>query len=266
MKIGFIGCGNMAKAIICGIIEKKIEERSNIFASDINIENLNKYCSENRINALSSNNELIEECSVIIFCIKPQNFDEVLSKIDTDICGKLFISIAAGTNIEKIEKLLNKSAKIARIMPNLNATVSASVSSVCFNKNCTIDDKIITKKIFESIGKVYELDERFFSAFSASCCCSPAFTFIYINAICEGAKKCGLDEKIALESAANAVIGSAKMLLNSDKEPGELVKMVCSPGGTTIEGVKSLIKDEFEKVVICAVEASYKRDKELLEN
>ena len=266
MKIGFIGCGNMARAIIGGIIEKEIEANSNIFASDINSQNLRDFCSQKNINALSSNDEIIKECSVIILCIKPQNFDEALSNIKAEIEDKLFVSIAAGTDIAKIEKLLDKSAKIARIMPNLNAAVSASVSAVCFNENCTYEDKKITKKIFKSIGKVYELDEVYFSAFSAACCCSPAFTFMYINALCEGAQKCGLDKETALESAANAVIGSAKMLLNSDTEPDELVKMVCSPGGTTIEGVKTLRKDGFEKSVISAVEASYKRDKELLEN
>ena len=151
-------------------------------------------------------------------------------------------------------------------MPNLNATVASSTSAVCFNENCSDEDKKVTEFIFESIGNIYELDEQFFSAFSAACCCSPAFTFMYINALSEGAKKCGLDEKTALESAANAVIGSAKMLLNSNIEPSELIKMVCSPGGTTVEGVKSLQKDDFEQTVINAVKASYNRDKELLNN
>lgn len=264
MKIGFIGCGNMAKAIINGIIEKKIENKENIFAFDINTKSLNDFCSKKGINSVNSNNEIIDSCSVIILCIKPQKFNDVLNQLNCNDSSKFFISIAAGTDTEKIEKLLGNSTKIARIMPNLNATVGSSVSAVCFNENCDDEDKKTTKKLFKSIGKVYELEEQFFSAFSAACCCSPAFTFMYINALSKGAEKCGLDRKIALESAANSVIGSAKMLLNSDNEPDELIKMVCSPGGTTIEGVKSLKSDEFEQKVINAVEASYNRDKELL--
>ena len=265
MKIGFIGCGNMAKAIISGIIDKKIEQKQNIYAFDINTRNLNEFCVQKSINSATSNDDIINTCSVIILCIKPQNFTDVLSELNCNKSGKLFISIAAGTDTKKIENLLGKSTKIARIMPNLNAAVASSVSAVCFNEYCTDDDKSTTKKIFRSIGEVYELDEQFFSAFSASCCCSPAFTFMYINALYEGAKECGLDEKIALESAANAVIGSAKMLLNSDRTPDELVEMVCSPGGTTIEGVKSLKNEEFENEIKNAVKASFNRDKELLE-
>ncbi len=265
MKIGFIGCGNMAKAIIKGIINEGIAP-DKIYASDINTLQLSEYCKQKGINALSSNELVIANCSVIILCIKPQNFQEALSNIKADINGKLFISIAAGTDIKKIESLLDKSAKIARIMPNLNAAVAKSTSAVCYNKNCSNDDKRITEFIFNSIGTIYELEEEFFSAFSAACCCSPAFTFMYIKALGEGAEKCGLDKDLALESAANAVIGSAKMLLDSKKEPAELIKMVCSPGGTTIEGVKSLESDGFEKAVISAVNASYSKDKELLNN
>ena len=264
MKIGFIGCGNMAKAIIAGIINNSIEENKNIYAFDINTQKLNEYCAKSGINSAKSNEEIIDICSVIILCVKPQNFEDALSELKCNNEGKLFISIAAGTDIKKIKSLLGSSAKIARIMPNLNATIGCSTSAVCFNKNCDDNDKNTTKNIFKSIGEIYELDEEYFSAFSAACCCSPAFTFMYINALCKGAEECGLDKKIALESAANSVIGSAKMLLNSNKKPEELVKMVCSPGGTTIEGVKSLQRDEFEKAVISAVKASYKRDKELL--
>lgn len=266
MNIGFIGCGNMANAIMSGIIDNKIEENNNIYAFDINTKKLIEYCELKSINAATSNTEVFDKCSVVIFCIKPQNFEEALSNLEIADSNKLFISIAAGTDIKKIEKLIGKSKKIARVMPNLNAAVAMSTSAVCFNENCEDSDKLTTENIFKSIGEIYEIDEKYFSAFSAACCCSPAFTFMYINALCEGAQKCGLDKKTALESAANSVIGSAKMLLNSDKEPDELVKMVCSPGGTTIEGVKSLNIDGFEKSIMNAVNASYQRDKELLNN
>ena len=259
MKIGFIGCGNMAKAIIDGILASKIVKPSDIFASAQDFKKLQIYCHSCGITA-SQNAQRAQEGDIIILAVKPQKFAEILPTIQSEVKGKLIISIAAGKTIDFIASYLGEE-KIIRIMPNLNAAVKQSVSAMCANKKCNDEDIKITKQIFMSIGKVYEVEEENFSAFSAAACCSPAFTFMYIDALAKGAVACGLDEKTAYSAAIDAVKGSAAMLENAADSATQLVKKVCSPGGTTIEGVNILTENSFEDTVKKAVNASYEKDK-----
>ena len=260
MKIGFIGCGNMAKAIIEGILAAALFKKTDIYASALNENKLTDYCKRVGITA-GNNKEISQQCDIIILAVKPQKFADVLPEIKDDIHGKLVISIAAGKTIEYIASFIGEQ-KIIRIMPNLNAAVKQSVSALCANALCKKEDIVITKQIFESIGKVYEIEEKNISAFSAAACCSPAFTFMYIDALAKGAMACGLDEATAYGAAADAVKGSAAMLEHATDSAEELVKKVCSPGGTTIEGVKVLRNENFENAVQKAVNASYLRDVE----
>ncbi|MBR2590356.1 MAG: pyrroline-5-carboxylate reductase [Clostridia bacterium] len=262
MKIGFIGCGNMAKAIIGGIIQAKIFENKNIFASDAREKELSEFCTQRNITA-SSNREIATKCDIILLAVKPQVFPDVLPEIAplTDD-SKLIISIAAGKTISFIESFIG-THKIIRIMPNLNATIQQSVSAVCGNALCTQNDMTIAKQIFSSIGSVYELEEDKFYIFSAVACCSPAFTFMYIDALAKAGIAYGLDEKTAFCAAAESVIGSAQMLKVSPETPQVLIDKVCSPGGTTIEGVNVLRSENLEHTIQKAVKASYLRDKQL---
>lgn len=262
MKIGFIGCGNMANAIINGIIGAKVFEKNDIFASDIEQNKLTQFCDDAEIHA-ADNSAIATKCDIILLAVKPQKFPEVLPKIANELNdNQLIISIAAGKKIAFIESCIG-SHKIIRIMPNLNATIQQSVSALCANSNCTQEDIAITKKIFESIGVVFELEEERFSAFSAVACCSPAFSFMYIDALAKAGIACGLEEGCAYAAAAASVIGSAEMLKQSTDTPQELITKVCSPGGTTIEGVKVLKKKGLSETIAAAVNASYEKDKTL---
>ena len=260
MKIGFIGCGNMAKAIINGIIKSEICKPGEIYASALNHEKLICFTSSAGINAADNNLLLVNSVDIIILCIKPQKFDEVLPMIKENIENKLVISIAAGKTIDFIEKYIGEK-KIIRVMPNLNSAVLMSESALCSNNLCSESDLNNAKRIFESIGNVYEIEEKDFSAFSACACCSPAFSFMYINSLAKAGEELGLDKETALQCALNSVIGSAKMLEYSDLGAEELINKVCSPGGTTIEGVQKLRQNGFENAVNEAVRASYEKDK-----
>lgn len=262
MKIGFIGCGNMAKAIINGIIKSRFCDSREIFASANNFEKLKSFSLTNGINAVCDNASVVKKSDIIILCVKPQKFDEILPQIKNFIDDKLVISIAAAKTIEYIQKHIGNK-KIIRVMPNLNASISMSQSALCSNELCSEKDTENAKKIFESIGDVYLIDENDFSAFSACACCSPAFSFMYINALADAAQELGLDKDLALKCAIGSVIGSAKMLENSDTGAEELINKVCSPGGTTIEGVKALRQNGFEEAIKKAVNASYNKDKTL---
>ena len=262
MKIGFIGCGNMAKAIISGIIKAKVFEKDCIFASDVETQKLTQFCNCTGICA-ASNPEIATKCDVILLSVKPQKFPDVLPEITPHLRDtQLIISIAAGKKIAYIESFIG-AHKIIRIMPNLNATIQKSVSALCANEACRQEDIALTTEIFNSIGTVFELAESDFSAFSAVACCSPAFTFMYIDALAKAGIACGLDEKTAYTAAEHSIIGSAEMLKASLDAPQVLIDRVCSPGGTTIEGVNALRSNEFEKIIEQAVNASYLKDKKL---
>lgn len=263
MKLGFIGCGNMARAIINGVIKNKIINPENIYATAKNEEKLNAFCTESGICAAESNAALTQVCDVIIFSVKPQVLPNILPETadNSALFEKTVISIAAGKTLGYISSFLGNKAHILRVMPNLNAAICASMSAYCANDNCTEADCIITEKIFGSVGEIIKIPEEKFSIFSAVACCSPAFTFMYINALAKTGTEFGLKYSESLKCAAQSVIGSAQMLSLSADSPETLVKKVCSPGGTTIEGVNSLLNDGFENALRNAVKASYDKDK-----
>ena len=262
MKIGFIGCGNMAKSIIEGILSTELFEKDRIFASAADQSKLQKYCENIGIHACE-NEKIATLCDVILLCVKPQKFPVVLPEIASLLREEqVIISIAAGKTIAYIQEQIGNQ-KIIRVMPNLNAKIKQSASALCANALCNKEDIKIGEKIFDSIGKVFRVDEGDFSAFSAVACCSPAFSFMYMDALAKEGIACGLDTQTAYAAALYSVKASASLLDFSDESPQVLVDKVCSPGGTTIEGVKKLEEFSFEQTVREAVHASYLRDKEL---
>jgi pyrroline-5-carboxylate reductase len=148
-------------------------------------------------------------------------------------------------------------------MPNLNAEVFEAISAYCANGNVSAEQKQAVVSLLESFGKSVELDEKYFSIFSVVGGCAPAYTFMFIDALYQGAVRYGLPEELALDVAAQTVLGSAKMIQNSSDEPWELIRRVCSPGGTTIEGIESLKSDELTSTVIKAMKASFDKDKRM---
>ncbi|MBE6818537.1 MAG: pyrroline-5-carboxylate reductase [Ruminococcaceae bacterium] len=262
MKIGFIGCGNMAKAIMRGIITANLFQKTDIYASDAQPEILNSFCEQQGIQ-VSKNAEIATKCDIILLAVKPQVFPAVLPEIAPVLNeDSLVISIAAGKTIEFIGSYIG-AHKIIRIMPNLNATIGKSVSALCTNSLCNESDRQTAKRIFESIGSVFILEEKDFSAFSAVACCSPAFSFLYIDSLAKAGIACGLDKSVAYDAAIASVIGSAEMLKASEESPQVLIERVCSPGGTTIEGVHALQDEGFPGTIKKAVEASFLKDKKL---
>ncbi|MCC8073764.1 MAG: pyrroline-5-carboxylate reductase [Clostridiales bacterium] len=265
MNIGFIGCGNMATAIISGIIENKAEESKNIFAYDVYSPALDKIKSSFNVNVCDSEQSVAEISDIIFLAVKPNVLGEVLNKIkDTaNKSKKVLVSIVAGKTIEFITDNSTDKCKIIRVMPNINAKVSEAISAYCCNELVTDEDKSAIEKLLSSIGKVLALDESFFPIFGVIGGCAPAYAYMFIDALARAGVKNGLKKKDALMIAAQTVYGSAKMILESDTHPWELIDNVCSPGGTTIEGVTSLQADGFESAVHNAVDKAFEKDKKL---
>lgn len=263
--LGFIGTGNMATAIIKGVISSGLLKGEEIGVFDLQKEKVEALSKEFGLTAFTSSVSLAESCDKIVLSVKPNVISSVLSEIDAVIKEKnpLLISIAAGKTLEYLSDSVTYDAKLVRVMPNINAVVLEAVSAFCANKNVNEEEKIFVSDLLDAFGTAVEIKEELFSVFSAIAGCSPAFSYMYIDSLARGAVKNGMPKDLALKIAAQAVLGSAKMILESDEHPWSLVDKVCSPGGTTIEGVTSLQKDGFENSVIGAVQAAFDKDKKL---
>lgn len=265
MKYGFIGTGNMSSAIIKGIISKNKANPEDIFIYDLNIGKQNELVNSFCVNGRLSANEIAKECDFVFLAVKPNVMKSVIKEISGTVKDRepVIISIAAGKSIEFVEGVFGFRPSIIRVMPNVNALVGESMSALCKNKTATAESFEKAIEIFSSIGKAIALDESYFSNFIGLSGSAPAYVYLFIDSIARAGVKAGLDKKTSLEIAAQAVLGSAKMVLEAGKHPWELIDMVCSPGGTTIEGVSSLLDDGFEGIIMRAVEKVIEKDKRL---
>ena len=265
MKIGFIGCGNMAGAIINGLISSGTAEGKDINIFDINENAMYALKEQHGCNICKDEEDTAERSNVLFLAVKPNVIGSVIGKISKAASRNdcLIISIAAGKDIEFLESNALNQLKIVRVMPNINAKAGEAISAYCANENVTEEDKKTVEALLQSFGKYIALDEKFFPVFGVIGGCSPAFAYMFIDALARAAVKNGMNKKDALMISAQAVYGSAKMILESDKHPFELIDNVCSPGGTTIEGVLSLQEDGFEAAVHNAVNKAVEKDKRL---
>jgi pyrroline-5-carboxylate reductase len=265
MRYGFIGAGNMGAAIIRGFIGSDTLAPADICFYIRSKERRAELEAELGTKACTSYNELIDLCDVIVLAVKPNIFKPLLASIAPLIKAKnpLIVSIAAGISTTHLEEMLDYDARIVRIMPNINAQVLHSCTAVCKNNFASSSELDTIINLFSSIGYTTAIPEEQFAIFTAVAGCSPAYVYMFINALAEGALKMGMNKKLALDLAANTLLGSAKMFIDSDKHPMELCDMVCSPGGTTIEGVCTLDEYKFSAGLAKAVEASVLKDKQL---
>ena len=263
-KIGFIGAGNMAGAIIGGIIKSNLVKPQNVIASAKTMTNLEKLKDEYKINVTLDTREVVKNSDIVFMAVKPNIFDDVLTDVK-DLIGneKIVVSIAAGKNIAGIEKIIGNDKKVVRTMPNTPALVNEGMSALCPNKNIEDEELKIVKAIFDSFGKSEVIGEYLIDAVIGVSGSSPAYVFMFIEAMADAAVMAGMPRKQAYNFAAQAVLGSAKMVLDSGKHPGELKDMVCSPAGTTIDAVKLLENEGMRSAVINAVCACVEKSREM---
>ncbi len=263
-KLGFIGCGNMASAIIGGAVTSDFVKGEDICVFDVDTKKSDLLKTKYGVNAFTSANEIAEKCEFVVLAVKPQVFPVVLPQIKSSLNKNTVVSIGAGKTLEYIGSFLEENTAIIRVMPNINAKVGASMSAVCKN-DCTDDEALdFVKGLCNSFGEVTELPESQFPLFGVIAGCSPAYSFMFIDSMAREAVKNGMKKDEALKICAQAVLGSAKMILeDKDNNPWALINSVCSPGGTTIEGVAKLQEEHFDTAVMDAVKASLEKDKKL---
>ncbi len=265
MKLGFIGAGNMAGAIFKGLIKADAVSPKDIFIIRNNAELQKKQVEEYGVTGCSSYEELTKNSDIIFLGVKPVSFGPLIKEIKGFIEKKrpLVVSMAAGMTISSIEEMFGFDLPIIRIMPNINAEILMSATAYCGNKNVSDEQLSIIRGYLSAFGLAVEIPEKQFAVFTAIAGCSPAYVYMFIDALARGAQKMGMNKKQALEIAAQAVIGSASMYAKSGMHPAELTDKVCSPGGTTIEGVCTLEEYKFTAGIVKAVENSVLKDKEL---
>lgn len=264
MKIGFIGLGNMAKAMIGGMLQKEIVQGNDICGSAKTKETLEAVRNAYGIQTRESNAAVAEEADVLVLAVKPQFFAEVIAQIrDVVPAGTLVISIAAGKTIAWIEQAFGREIRLVRCMPNTPALVGAGCTGVCVNAWVSQEETAFALRLMESFGKASLVPESLMDAVGAVSGSSPAYVFMFIEAMADAAVAAGMPRAQACEFAAQAVYGSAKLMLESGRHPGELKDMVCSPGGTTIQGVRVLEQRGLRGAVMDALCAAVEHSRKL---
>lgn len=262
MKLGFIGTGNLASAIIRGVVSSKIIAPENILIFDVFEKKTEELKNELSVCVAASANEIVRSCDGFVMAVKPKDISALLTGLADDIreYKPFIISTAAGTEIKTIASFLSDKTEIIRIMPNINAAVGESMTAVCPCENVRDEIKNFAFKLCECFGKAVFLDEKYFSVFSAIACCAPAFAYMFEDALSVAGIKYGLTAADARKAASQMLLGSAKMLLDSPLSESALIRNVTSPGGTTVEGICSLKENGFENAVIKAVEKAVEKD------
>jgi len=265
MTIGFIGLGNMASAMIGGILQKGMAQPKDIIGAE-KFAGAKEVAKEKFGIVIAENNcEAAQKADVLFLAVKPIFLQEVIEEIREVVRKEtLVVSIAAGKNLQFYETMFGRpELKLIRCMPNTPALVLEGCTGVCAGANVTEEELELVVKLLGSFGKASVVPERLMDAVVGVSGSSPAYVFLFIEAMADAAVLAGMPRAQAYEFAAQAVMGSAKMVLETGKHPAELKDMVCSPGGTTIEAVKVLEEMGFRAAVMDAMEACIEKSKNL---
>ena len=261
-KIGFIGMGNMGYAMLKGAL--KVFEKDDILFTRKNSVLGRSMEEETGVRFVESNAELANNVKYLILAVKPQMYDQVIKNIENVITKEhVVISLAPGITIEYLTDMLGFDSRVVRAMPNTPALVLAGATGMCFHPSVSKEERGTAITIFESFGVVAEVSENMIDTVIGVSGSSPAYVFMFIEAMADAAVADGMPRAMAYELAAQTVYGSAKMVLETGKHPGELKDMVCSPAGTTIEAVRVLEEKGLRSAVIEGQMACVKKAREL---
>ncbi|MDC7234197.1 MAG: pyrroline-5-carboxylate reductase [Spirochaetales bacterium] len=255
MNIGFIGSGNMATAIVGGLLNTGKVTAGEVFVSDASKEALDRMAGRfSGIHTSTDNLEHLDKLDYLFLSVKPHIYEPVIRQIRDKVApGTVVITIAAGKSREQVTALFGREIKLVRTMPNTPALVGEGMTAVCPSDNLSQDEVDAVLSLLGSYGKTEVLEERLIDGYTAMCGSSPAYVYMFIEALADGGVREGLPRDKAYKMAAQAVLGSAKMVLETGTHPGQLKDQVCSPGGSTIEAVGVLEEKGFRSAVMEAL-------------
>lgn len=262
-KITFIGGGQMAEAVIGGLLSGQVCSGDSIWATDPVSERRDRLKSQFGILVGSANREAVAWADVVVLAVKPQMLSVVLSELGPTLVHALVISIAAGVTIRTIAEQIAGAMRVIRAMPNVPALVREGMTALALGSAVSEDDSRLARTVFESVGRVVLVEERLMDAVTGLSGSGPAYIFQAIEALADGGVMMGLPRQTAELLAAQTVLGAARLVLESGVHPAQLKDRVASPGGTTIAGLHQLEQRGFRAALMAAVEAATTRSKEL---
>ncbi|HVO77843.1 MAG TPA: pyrroline-5-carboxylate reductase [Methanomassiliicoccales archaeon] len=264
MKIGFIGAGNMAEALMKGIISAGVASKDDVIAGEVIKERREFIGRTLNVKITADNVEVVRNSNVVLLAVKPQQMAVVLDELKPYLTSDhLIISIAAGIRLNYIESRLNFGVRVVRVMPNQPCLVGASASAFALGKSAKPEDKEIVMRILQSVGVAFPLEEKLLDAVTGLSGSGPAYFYMVIEAMADGGVRAGLPRDVAIKLAAQTALGAGKTILETKTHPGEAKDMVASPAGTTIEGIAVLENRGVRGAFIEAVEAGAKKSREL---
>lgn len=262
--IAFIGAGNMAEALIRGLLSSKTARPGQIIATDVRPERLEQLHRAYAIHTSADNAKAAAKADIIVLAVKPQQMDAALKDLKSEISNlKLVVSIAAGVPTARIERELGGEPRVVRTMPNTPALVGAGAAALCRGRFATEADLATAEQILSAVGIVVRTDEEHLDAVTALSGSGPAYIFFMTEAMIAAGVEAGLSEEVAKRLAVQTVFGAGKLLAESGELPQELRRKVTSPGGTTEAALKVKMERGFAKIVAEAIHAAARRSREL---
>lgn len=266
IQIAFLGGGNMAEALIRGLLSQNLYSPAGIAVSDVAAPRVAYLRDEFGVTAVTSNAEVAAAAPLVVLAVKPQQARSVLAEVGSQLAGKLAISIVAGLTLKALAEAVPE-ARWVRAMPNTPALVQAAMTVLCPAPGIGPADRKGALEIFRAVGRAVEIEqEALLDAVTGLSGSGPAFVFLFLEALADGGVKAGLPRSLAMELAIQTVLGSAKLAQETARHPGELKDQVASPGGTTIAGIAELERAAFRSAIMQAVAAATARAKELGSN
>ena len=259
-RFAFIGGGNMAEALLKGLIQGLAIDPEQIIATDVLSARRTYLMQAYGIHTSADNLQAVRDSNVIILAVKPQTIPSVLKAIAPEVTHeKLVISIAAGVTLHTLQRALGMHTRVVRVMPNTPALVLAGAAGIAPGAAATAEDVALVERIFNAVGRAVVVSEELMDAVTGLSGSGPAFVFAFIEALADGGVLAGLSRQVATILAAQTVLGAAKMILETGKHPGELKDMVASPAGTTITGLHTLERGGFRGLAMEAVRCATER-------
>jgi len=281
-KLGFIGAGNMAEALARGLIDNKVFKASELIASDVDAARRRRFKGALKVEVTTDNRKVLDESRAVLFAVKPQTIDAVLNELAAPapgeaskprsrrkpegggIASKLFISIAAGVTLGRLEGALANRARVIRVMPNAPAMVGQGMAALVRGRHANSTDEAFALRIFRAVGDAVALnDEALLDAVTALSGSGPAYVYLFIKSLADAGAAEGLAPAMALRMALKTIRGAEKNMRRSPLAAAELIRIVASPGGTTEAALKQLGADSFSDIVARAVKAAAERSREL---
>lgn len=272
-KLGFIGAGNMAEALARGLIENKVFKAAELIASDVDPARRRKFKGALKIEVTTDNLKVLNSARAVLFAVKPQTINAVLTELGRaddgaprkgGLASKVFVSIAAGVTLDRLERALGGRARVIRVMPNAPAMVGQGMAALVRGRNATRADEAFALKIFRAVGDAVALkDEAMLDAVTALSGSGPAYVYLFAKSLADAAVAQGLPAELALRMALKTIRGAEENMRRSTMAAAELIRIVASPGGTTEAALKQFGADGFSDIVARAIRAAAERSREL---